>query len=65
MPRFDYAKIQRDLRQGNVRKFRTTDLYSNVPLKSAEPIEKLYIEGEIDLKEFTMRLETVRNGARH
>jgi hypothetical protein len=64
MPNFDYSKIQRDMRQGNVIKFRTKDLYSNVPLETAAPIEKLYIDGEIDLKEFTMRLEAVRNGTR-
>jgi hypothetical protein len=65
MPHFDYTKIQRDLRESNVAKFRKTVLYSNVPSGHAESIEKRYIEGEIGLQEFTILLETIRTGARH
>lgn len=64
MPKFDYEKIQRDLRTAKVARFRASPFYSDVPLDQADSIEKRYIDGIIRLPEFTVLIESIRNGAR-
>jgi hypothetical protein len=59
----DYEKIKRDLRAGNVTKFRKSPLYSDVLPEQAEPIEKRYIDGKIDLQEFTVLLASIHRSS--
>jgi hypothetical protein len=65
MKNFDYEKIKIDLRARNIRKFRKTSLYANVSLEQAKSVEQRYIEGEIELQEFTALIESIRRGIRH
>jgi hypothetical protein len=65
MKNFDYEKIKIDLRARNIGKFRKTSLYANVSLEQAKSVEQRYIEGEIELQEFTALIESIRRGIRH